>query len=397
MKKLSMLFGLLAANALFADITITPASRTFDKDGGGGAILTSGSGTWTASTAASWITITPNTSGDAGANVVYIVNANLTADTRVGTITVSGNTHTVTQTGYDATLSPVDAAFSCSGGSGSFTVTAPSGVSWTAKSNVSWVSLGTTVGLGVGSVSYTVSSNPNVTTRSGTITVAGQTFSISQTGVDVTISPTSLRKEPGADVVLLTITALNTTSWTVKPNVSWISVVSGGSGSGGGSATLALAANPSWLERTGTVTVGSKTLTVKQKGTKDLSFAITPETATASANGANGNVAVVATPDAPWSAVSETSWLTLSSGQTGAGNGNIQYVVSPNTTLSKRTGTIKVTPPVVVPDVDLYSGLLFWIKDQNNIEGNELRKTTYALSKTFDGSFMNQLSGFRIG
>ena len=51
---------------------------------------------------------------------------------------------------------------------------------------------------------------------------------------------------------------------------------------------------------------------------------------------------------------------------------------------------------VAASDVDLYRGLLFWIKDQNNIEENELRKTTYLLSKVFDGSFNNQLAGTAI-
>ena len=51
---------------------------------------------------------------------------------------------------------------------------------------------------------------------------------------------------------------------------------------------------------------------------------------------------------------------------------------------------------VTASDVDLYRGLLFWIKDQNNIEGNELRKTTYPLSQVFDGSFYNQLAGTEI-
>lgn len=51
---------------------------------------------------------------------------------------------------------------------------------------------------------------------------------------------------------------------------------------------------------------------------------------------------------------------------------------------------------VAASDVDLYRGLLFWIKSQNNIEGNELRKTTYPLSQVFDGSFYNQLAGTAI-
>lgn len=255
----------MAGSSLFAAITITPASRTFDKDGGGGAILTAGSGTWTASTTADWITITPTKTGNAGESVVYIVNSNFSADTRVGIITVSGNTHTITQTGYDASINPVSATFDFEGGSGELEVTTHSGVSWMARSNASWITLTSTMGLGSGSLSYEVAANSSVTTRTGTITVAGQTYSITQTGVDVTLSPVLTQLESSADIVLLTITALNTTAWTVEPCSSWISVVSGGNGYGGGSATLAVAANPSWLERTGTVKVGSATLTIRQK------------------------------------------------------------------------------------------------------------------------------------
>ncbi len=41
---------------------------------------------------------------------------------------------------------------------------------------------------------------------------------------------------------------------------------------------------------------------------------------------------------------------------------------------------------VAASEVDLYRGLLFWIKDQKNIEGNELRQTSLPLSIVLDGS-----------
>lgn len=40
----------------------------------------------------------------------------------------------------------------------------------------------------------------------------------------------------------------------------------------------------------------------------------------------------------------------------------------------------------VASEVDLYRGLLLWIKDQQNIEGNELRQTSLPLSTDLDGS-----------
>ena len=48
---------------------------------------------------------------------------------------------------------------------------------------------------------------------------------------------------------------------------------------------------------------------------------------------------------------------------------------------------------VFASDIDLYRGLLFWIKDQKNIEGNELRQTSLPLSTVLDGSKAITFSG----
>lgn len=50
---------------------------------------------------------------------------------------------------------------------------------------------------------------------------------------------------------------------------------------------------------------------------------------------------------------------------------------------------------VAASDVDLYRGLLFWIKSHNNIEGDGLRKTTYPLSQVFEVSFSTSVNGRR--
>lgn len=48
---------------------------------------------------------------------------------------------------------------------------------------------------------------------------------------------------------------------------------------------------------------------------------------------------------------------------------------------------------VVASDVDLYRGLLFWIKDLQNIEGNELRQTSLLLSAELNGSNAMKFTG----
>ena len=156
MKRLSTILALaLYATIASASVTITPASRTFAKEGSAGSILTSGSGTWSATVDVDWITL-HNASGDAGVSCVYIVNANFTADTRTGIITIDGSTHTVTQTGYAASIAPTSREVPQEGGNGSIDVTVDAGISWTAASNADWITLDILAGRGPGTVGYTI-------------------------------------------------------------------------------------------------------------------------------------------------------------------------------------------------------------------------------------------------
>lgn len=394
MKKISMMIvaGVAVITTAFADITISPTSRDWVADGGGATVSTIGSGSWTATTDASWITLVKS-SGTAGQACTYLVAKNPDADVRVGHITIAGNVFTVTQQGCSVELSPASADFNRYGGSGKFTASMDVAVTWTAAASDSWITLSPSSGVGPTEISYTIAAYDAVGSRTGTIRIGSDSFTINQTGVDVTLTPTVTNITKEVCIVPIQVVAMASVRWTVTPNVSWISVLDGGNGFGGSQVTFAVAENPSFAKRTGTVSVGSAIFTVIQEGTDDVSFKILPEVAEASPKGAFGNVAVYATPDATWSAESLDEWIRITAGAEGAGNGNVKYVTLSNPEQTSRTGYIKFTPPVVTPDFDLYAGLLFWIKDQTNIEGNEERKATYPLSKMFDGSFANPLAG----
>lgn len=73
-------------------------------------------------------------------------------------------------------------AFDTTGGSGSATVTAGDGCLWQAASNTPWISVnGGSPGAGAGTVQFSVSAAGNaVLPRSGTITIAGQTITVTQ-------------------------------------------------------------------------------------------------------------------------------------------------------------------------------------------------------------------------
>jgi hypothetical protein len=378
---------------LVAQVTIDPPSRSFTKDGGAGAILTQGSGSWTASTPDSWINITPRTSGVVGDSCIYVVSSNFSADTRIGQISINGNIHTVSQFGYPATLAPSSATVDLDGDTGSVSISVAAGVSWTATSNSDWIEVSPASGLSSGSVSYTVDPNPGVTTRNGSLTIAGQTFTVTQTGTDVNLSPKSVEKAYSSDIIQLQVTALVGTNWTVTPNAPWISVVDDGNGFGDSQITLAVGTNPSFLERTGTVSIGSATFTVVQAGTPNPVLDIVPDEATADPIGAFGNAAILATPDAPWTAESEEPWIIIANGTTGAGNGNIEYVVSANPDLAERSGRIRVAPPVYKPDVDL-TWLLYSHVYQNNSDLTGWgRGLDAAIATPFDGTNPRSMYG----
>ncbi len=384
---------LLWPGLLAAQVNIDPPTRTFAKEGGGYSILTSGSGSWTASTTAPWITITPRTSGTAGESCVYLIQANFSADTRQGVIAIADKQHTVTQTGYAATLSPMNATVDLEGGSGVISIAVDAGVGWSASSNVDWVTVSPTSGIGSGTVSYTVAPYNGVTTRTTALTVAGRTFSITQTGADVNIAPRSADIPYSSNIVQVQITALGGTTWTVMPSNPWISVVDPGNGFGDSTVTLAVGANPSFLDREGTVSIGSATFTILQSGTSNPVLDILPKEATADPVGAYGNVAVLATPDAPWTAESLDPWIVIADGASGAGNGNVQYVASANPNLSPRTGRIRVNPPVYQARTNLSWLLLAHINDSAGDLTGWSRDLSGSLSQTFNGTNPLTLTG----
>jgi uncharacterized repeat protein (TIGR01451 family) len=78
-------------------------------------------------------------------------------------------------------ISPSSQSFSAAGGTGSVTVAAAAGCSWTAASNVPWTSITSGAsGTGNGTVNYSVGANTGAA-RSGAMMIAGVTFAINQT------------------------------------------------------------------------------------------------------------------------------------------------------------------------------------------------------------------------
>lgn len=80
-------------------------------------------------------------------------------------------------------ISPTSASVAAAGGTGTVSVTATAGCTWSAVSNATFITVtGGSSGTGNGTVSYSVAANGATTSRTGTITIAGQTFTVTQAG-----------------------------------------------------------------------------------------------------------------------------------------------------------------------------------------------------------------------
>jgi hypothetical protein len=99
------------------------------------------------------------------------------------TLSSSSGTFSTMSQSCLSSVSPTIQTFTQAGGSNAVSVTVSGVCSWTAVSNAVWISLTAgTSGLGNGTVSYSVAANVTGASRSGSLTIAGQTVTVNQAG-----------------------------------------------------------------------------------------------------------------------------------------------------------------------------------------------------------------------
>jgi len=213
--------------------TLSPTNGAFGVLGGDGNFTVNtpdSSCAWTPSTTNGWIHLTAGTGPGTGP-VNYTVDENTIAPPRQGTIIVQDQTYTVTQAGCSYALSSGIASPSAKGGTNTVNVITTSPCPWTATPNNAWLTiLNATNGVSSGTVTYIVAPNGSSNARTGTVSIADQTFTVIQAGntaPQVTIMPITPVNLPVLTVNLhATVTDDGAPSGTVS--TAW-SKVSGGS------------------------------------------------------------------------------------------------------------------------------------------------------------------------
>jgi hypothetical protein len=303
--------------------------------------VTAGAGCpWNAISDVPWITIQGLSPGS-GSGVVTFGVAPTQGPTRSGSLTVAGQKVVVNQSqGCTYSISPTQATSPAAGGNGQVTVTTDAGCAWTATSAVPWITIPSgPSGSGAGVLTYAVASTTGPA-RSGTLQIAGQTFTVNQgQGCTVVLSPTSATVPAAGGQAPFSVQTASGCAWTASAQEPWLAVPPATGGNGNGNVLVTVGANTG-PARTGTVTAGGQTFTVAQES--GCVFTINPTSATIPAAGGGSSVAVSSAAGCAWTAVSQTPWIVVASGASGAGDGVVQLTVEPNATGAARAGTVTI-------------------------------------------------------
>ncbi|HEX8398079.1 MAG TPA: BACON domain-containing carbohydrate-binding protein [Pyrinomonadaceae bacterium] len=263
------------------------------------------------------------------------------------------------------TVNPNSFVVPVSGGNYSLDITTQDGCPWTVipfqstrPPSISFTS--PTSGTGSGKVDFTIAPNTSPSIREGGIAVKSPDFSTRAEGVivqdvqcgDPMFGP-SVVNVPGEGSTELSFgwspSSVNCSYITVRSNDSWITLTGTAPES---RYTFSVAPNTG-SARTGTISIIINTrvntyqkigtLTVNQAaGQSNCTYTFNSTNNRFPSSGGNGTFDVVTQAGCTWTATTSDEWITITSGNSGTGNGTVNYSVGVNPSPNERFGSIKV-------------------------------------------------------
>ncbi len=176
----------------------------------------------------------------------------------------------------------------------------------------------------VGGTNYIFGSWSDGGTATHTISTpaANTTYTANFVACSYTIAPSSQTITAAGGTGMASVTAAAGCAWTATSNDAWITVTAGATGSGNGSVNYSVAANAG-PERAGTITIAGQAFTITQS--MGCTYTIAPTSQTIAAAGGTGTASVTAAAECAWTATSNDTWITVTAGATGSGNGSVSY------------------------------------------------------------------------
>lgn len=341
-----------------ATLAVTPSNQNVLTPAGSTTFNVVSNSSWTVTSDQTWCTVNPTGTGNG------TITANYTQNTLPGarianiTVTVAGIAPvivTVTQAGTlvpTLTVAPSNQNVTAFPGTTPFAVT--SNTSWTVASNQTWCTV-TPSGTGNGNITATYTQNPLTTPRVANITVtviglAPVVVTVTQAGAPFTLSVTPSNQNVPALAGAVSFTVMSNTNWNVASDQTWCTVPPSGSGNAALTATYTTNTllTPRLANITFTVTgLSPVVVTVTQAGASPTLTVMPPNQ---NVPAAAGTTTFTVTSNTVWTAASDQTWCTVTTG--GTGNGTINAVYAENTTVFVRVANITVLvngiSPVVV-------------------------------------------------
>lgn len=329
--------------------SISPPNRTHGPGATTNTVdVTAGVGcAWAVDNPNAWITILSAASGTGNSTVTYAVTANPNPLERTGVVMIATNVFTIRQSALTCSVSASPPSRTHGPGANAhfFTVNLNgAGCPWSVSNTNGWISIvSPTNGLGSSTVDYTFTANPGFEWRTGVVMVVTQSFTLIQQGIACAydVSPSMRSHGHSGATDDFAVTATPGCGWVVVKTNAWITIHSGGSGTGTGLVTYSVSPNPTGLARSGSLTVSNRVITLTQSGAP-CTYSIAPTNAAYGEGSATGLVAVTALPGCSWAAVSTNGWITIDSGASGVGNGSVGYTVAANPGPGARSGSFAI-------------------------------------------------------
>lgn len=162
-----------------------------------------------------------------------------------------------------------------------------------------------------------------------------------QSNCTYTLNPTSISISGAAFSGSLSVTTQFGCNWTAISSNSWITIISGASGTGSGTVNYSVTQNSSGLsaQRTGSIIVNNQTLNITQD--RYCGYRVDPTSLNFSGSGGTANFTVnAASNTCPVRLIPDVSWISISGGP----GPTVPYTVTvaPNSGAA-RTGTVIIT------------------------------------------------------
>ncbi|HSC79786.1 MAG TPA: kelch repeat-containing protein [Chitinolyticbacter sp.] len=234
-------------------------------------------------------------------------------------------------------VSPIQQAFPIQGGTGIVNINLPDQCLWSPSWLPTWITTSTTQGNGSSTLHFNVAPFTPASageTRSATLLLNDVSVSITQsstTPTGVTLSPTSQTFNVNGGSGALSVSAPAGTAWSVSSLPAWVQVQGNSGGNGNGQLFFAVQANPGAI-RSGSIVINGRSFALTQSSARPEcdNPTLSPSTAAVASGGGNASTTLTIGANCSWTVADMPGWVTISSGNTGLGGGQLRFNVATN-------------------------------------------------------------------